>query len=233
MHCVEQNRKYDIDFQGIERLLSHLSRLLDISIDIRSPEGETMMCGPDNSHGMSCRMKETATGKCFAESLHLSRQIESSGNMMVQTNCDDIEILGLPLQCNKEVVGILCACGRAGDGSMVYRAGAFLKEIANRISYEIQMQFETDSLTKELSNRYEELNLIYDVGKELGKIDTSEEAVKFIVEHSQIALESDAALVSIPGRDILEIVCSSPSRVPFDIHDKSLIAIIDEIIIKR
>jgi HD-GYP domain-containing protein (c-di-GMP phosphodiesterase class II) len=152
---------------------------------------------------------------------------------MLQTNCEDIEIIGIPLQCNKELVGILCACWRAGEGSMVNRAGAFLEEIANRISYEIQMQFETESMTKELSDRYEELNLVYDVGKELGKIDTSEEAVKFIVEHSQIALESDAALVSIPGRDILEIVCISPSGLPFDIHDKSLIAIIDEIIIKR
>jgi putative nucleotidyltransferase with HDIG domain len=233
MNLVEQRRKFDIDFTGIERLLSHLSRLLDISIDIKSPEGETLFCGHDNAHGIRCCMKEAAPGKCVAESLHLFQQIVTSGKTTLQTNCDDIEIIGIPLQCNKELVGILCACWKAGEGTMVHRAGAFLEEIANRISYEIQMQFETESLTKDLSNRYEELNLIYDVGKELGEIETSEEAIKFIVEHSQIALEPDATLVSIPGSHIREIICSSPSDLPIDLYDKTVIATIDEIIMKR
>ena len=233
IHSVEQRQKLNIDLQGIKRLLSHLSRLLDISIDIKNPEGETMMYGPDNSQGMSCSMKERAAGKCGAESLHLIRQIGTSGNRMLQKNCGGIEIIGIPLQCNKELVGILCACRSANERSMVNREGAFLKEIAHRISYEIQTQFETESLANELSNRYEELNLIYDVGKELGKIHTSEEAIHFIVEHSRKALEPDAALVSIPGRDILEIICPSPSGLPFDIHDKSVMTKIDEILIKR
>ncbi len=233
MHIVEKSRKFDIDLQGIDRLLYHLSRLLDISIDIKSPEGDTMMCGHDNSHGMSCRMMEAIPGKCGAEILNLFQRLKTSGNMMVQANCDDIEIIGFPLQCNKELVGILCACSPAHEGSMPNRAGAFLEEVANRISCEIQAQFETENLANELSNRYEEINLLYEVGKKLGKIDTNEHSIKFIIEHLQNAIEPDVVLVSLPGKDIFEIVCSSPSSVPFDIHDNSLIAIIDEIIIKR
>jgi putative nucleotidyltransferase with HDIG domain len=233
MNYVVPRRTFDIDFQGFERLLSQLALLLDISIDIKSPQGETMLCGPDNAHGMSCSMQETATGTCSAESLQLFRQIATSGQRMVQKNCDDIEIIGIPLQCNRELVGVLCACGRADENSMMHRAGTFLEEIANNISHEIQAQFETESMAQELSNRYEELNLIYDVGKVLGTIHTSEEAIQFIVEHSQKALEPDAVLVSIPGKDILEILCSSPADLTCDIYDKSFIAKIETLLGER
>jgi putative nucleotidyltransferase with HDIG domain len=233
MQLVEQRQNFDIDFEGFERLLSHLCQLLDISINIKSPEGETLIGGHNNAHAISCRMKEAVTGTCGAEGLHLFRQIESSGKTTLQTQCDNIEIMGIPLQCNKELVGILCACWKAGEGTMVHRAGALLEEIAGRISYEIQMQFEAESLTKELSEKYEELNLIYDIAKKLGEVTTSQEAIDFIIEQSQIALETDATLVSIPDRDILQLICSSPSGLPIDVHDKSVIAKIDEIIIGK
>ena len=233
MHLVEQRRQFSIDVQGIERLLSHVSRLLNISIDIKNPEGETMMCGPDNSHGMCRRMKENVPGKCGAKRLSLIRQIDMSGETMLHTTCDGIDIMLIPLQCNKELVGILCACWSADDGNMGQRAGAFLEEIAHRLSYEIQNQFESDNLTRELSKRYEELNLIYNIGKDLGKIDTAGQAIKFIVEQLQKAIEPDAVLVSIPSNDILEIKYSSPTVLPFDIADNSIITTINEILLKR
>jgi len=233
MQLVELRRKYDIDVEGFESLLSHLSQLLDIAIDIKSPEGETMLNGNNNSYGMSCCLKEAALGKCVAERLDFFRQIETSGQTTLQTNCDNIEIIGIPLKCNQELVGILCACWKAGEGSSVQRLGAFLEEIANRMSSEIQAQFEIESLTKDLSNRYEELNLIYDVGKALGNIDTSEESIKFIIKQSQIALEPDAVMVSIPSRHHLEIVARSTSDIPLDVHNTSLISTINGIIMNK
>jgi putative nucleotidyltransferase with HDIG domain len=233
MQLVELRRKYDIDVKGIESLLSHLSQLLGISIDIKNPEGESMIRGNNNLHGISCCLKEAALGKCVAERLDFFRQIETSGQTKLQTNCDNIEIIGIPLKCNQDLVGILCACWKAGEGSSGQRSGAFLEEIANRISYEIQSQFEIKSLTSDLSNKYEELNLVYNVAKELGKITTAEKTIKFIVEHAQISLESDAAIISIPSKHILEKIGSSSSRLPFDINNKPLIAKISEIVMKE
>jgi len=192
-----------------------------------------MMRGHDKSHGMSCPMKQEAPGSCSVESLHMFQQIETSGKRMLQTNRDDIEIMGIPLQCNKEMVGILCACRSTDEGRMLHRAGALLEEIANRISFEIQSQFEINNLSQELSDRYEELNVIYNIGTMLGNIETSEKAIKFIAEQAKTAFETDAVVVSIPGKGILDIVSGSSSGVPFDIHDKSVIATINEIIIKR
>lgn len=233
MQFVEQKQKLDIDFQSIERMLSHLSGLLNISVDIKNPDGETMMCSDDRTLRMGCLIRDAATGTCGADRLDLFRQVEKSGKRTVQTKYEDTEIIGIPIECNKELVGILCACSGAGEGSMLHRAEAFLEEIANRISYEIENQFETEYLTRELSDRYEEVNLIYDVGKEIGRIGASEKAVKFIAEHSQQALETDAAVVYVPERDILEVVCPASSGLPYNIHDTSLIAEIYEVIVKR
>jgi HD-GYP domain-containing protein (c-di-GMP phosphodiesterase class II) len=232
MYPAEQTKNVTIDLQGIKRLLYHLSLLLDISIDVKSPDGETMLGGPESSMGTYCSIREAAEGTCSADSLHLIRQLETSGRML-QKKCDGIEIIGIPLKCNKELIGILCACRRADEGSMVKRAGPFLEEIAHRISCEIQSQFEAESLADELSHRYEELSLVYDVGKELGKLDSSEESIKFIIENLQKALEPDMAVISIPGRDVLEIQCSSPSGLPIDIHDRPLISKIDKIFVRK
>ncbi len=233
MQFVQKKQKLDIDFQSIERLLSHLSGLLNISVDIKSPDGETMMCSDDRTRRMGCPVRDAATGTCGADRLDLFRQVEKSGKRRVQTKYEDTEIIGIPLECNRELIGILCACSGAGEGSMLHRAGGFLEEIANRISYEIEAQFETEYLTKELSDRYEEVNLIYEVGKEIGMIGASEKAVTFIAEHSQQALEPEAAVVYVPDRGIVEVVCPSSSDLPYNIHDASLIAEIYEVILKR
>jgi HD-GYP domain-containing protein (c-di-GMP phosphodiesterase class II) len=41
------------------------------------------------------------------------------------------------------------------------------------------------------------------------------------------------AVISIPGRDVLEIQCSSPSGLPIDIHDRPLISKIDKIFVRK
>ena len=233
MHIIQKSQKFNIDAEGIGRLLLHITRLLDISADVKNTEGDTMLGSHGSSHGVRCHMMEAASDKCSNELGNLIKQLSSAGNKVSQIQRDDFQFMGFPIHCNKELVGMLCSCWRSETGKTVLNPEALLKEIANRISFEIQARFETDNLTQELSNRYEELHLIYEIGKKLGKVDSIENTIKLIAEHSLGALESDVLIVSLPGRNILEIICSSPSSLPLDIHNPSVTAKIHELITER
>jgi HD-GYP domain-containing protein (c-di-GMP phosphodiesterase class II) len=223
----------NIDAEGIERLLSHLSGLLDISIDIKNPYGDSLLGSCDTSRGLHCHKMESAPRTCSADMHTLFKKLATTRSRMAQIERDNIHITGYPLYCNKEVVGMLCSCWSADIRRLHHSPEALLEEIANRISFEIQAQFETDNLTKELSHRYEELHLIYEIGKKLGNIDSINDAVTLIAEHAQDAIESDVLIVSLPGRNIHEILYHSPSSVPFEINDTCVLKIINELITKK
>jgi len=233
MFTIKERQKFDIDFHRFERLFSHISRLVNISVEINNLQGETMVCIPENHAGVSCNIQEVKHGRCCAESCNLSRQIEKSGETAMQKCHDHIDILGIPLHCNQVLVGILFACSRTDKGNMSNRVIEFLEEIANRITSEIQSQFETDNLSQELSDKYEELNLIYDIGEKLKGVAIAKEAVKFIIEESRETLDSNMVLASIFGKDIHETSYSCSAPLPIDINDKSLMEKIDRALIER
>ncbi len=233
MLFVEQRLKFSIDFHQFERLLSHVSQFVNISIEINSLEGKTLVCTHGHSNGVGCNKQGAEPVRCHAESFNISRQIEKSGKTVVQKCYENIDIIGIPLKCNKDIVGILFACASTDNGNMSNKAIEFLEEIANRISNEILNQFEINDVTQELSDKYEELNLIYDIWENIGKLSNAEEAVKLIVEQSNEILTSRIVLVSIPSKHILELSYNDLDPLPIDINDKSLLEKIGRVIIDR
>jgi HD-GYP domain-containing protein (c-di-GMP phosphodiesterase class II) len=233
MFVVEQRQKLDIDFHQFERLLFHVSQIIHISLEIKNPEGETMVCSPRNSHGVSCNKQGEEPGICLAHSFNLYRQIEKSGKTSVQKCDGDNDIIGMPLTCNNDLAGILFACIKTDKSNMDNRVIAFLEEIANRISREMHSQFEIDRFTQELSNKYEELNLIYDIGRNLGGIGNANKTIQVIVEQSKETLNSNMALASIPTKDIYESSYSSTNTSPIKMHDKTSIENLNRVIIEK
>ncbi len=233
MFSVEVKRKIDINFRRFERLLFHVSRLVNISIEIKNPEGKTIICAPENSGGVNCNKQGKEQRSCCAETTDMFQEIVESGRTAVQKCRYNIDIIGIPLKRNQELAGILFACKKTDNVNMNNPTIEFLEEIADRITSEIQAQFEIDNVAQELSDKYEELRLIYDIGRELGGISTVKEAIRFIVEESMETLNANMVLASIPGKDIQETSYDYPLPLPIDINDQSLMEKIDKVITKR
>jgi putative nucleotidyltransferase with HDIG domain len=230
MLVAKQNQTPDIDFQQFERLLFNISRLVHISLEIKNLEGETIAC--------SCKGVDSVTQGahpegCGVESFDLLRKIENSGNKTVKQSYDNIETLGIPLIGNSMLVGILYGRRCTDKGNVSDTEIDLLEEIAERISGEIQGQLEVDSLANELSNRYEELNLVYDIGRQLYGMDTAEKAIEFIIEQSREPLNTDIIIASVPCRNIHVTNSGSTTAVPFDIEDKSFMNRLNALIMKR
>ncbi|MBI5740465.1 MAG: HD domain-containing protein [Nitrospirae bacterium] len=233
MLLIEQKRTIDIDFQRFERLLHQIALLANVSVRIMSLKGKTLVSANGTSDALCCDKQATEPERCRAESFNLFRYIEKSGKPALKTCHENLVMAGIPLKCNQEIVAVLCSCMKSEEGDPVSGMAEFLDEIANRISSEIQGQYEADNITQELSDKYEELNLIYDFGRNLGKIVTNEEAIQFIARQSQETLGSDMVMVSIPGMNINEVYCDHPERLPFDIKDTPLTSKIGEVILEK
>ena len=231
MLLVEKKRELKIDFKQFELFLIHASRLLNCSIQIKTLEGNIMVSGHGNPGEVICNNQGAGSEKCRAEFFDLFRQIEKSKNTVEQNCYDNIKIIGIPLKCNMDLVAVLVACKKSDQDNGSSNAIAFLEDMADRISSEIQGNFEVDNIAQELSEKYEELNLIYDLGKNLGKISTSRKAAQFINNQLQETFSSNISVVSIHGKDLHEISYSDSAGLPANINEETLIEKIDKLII--
>ncbi len=233
MLLVEQKQKVKIDFNRFDSLLTQSSRVLNVSMEIQTLEGKTMISANGNSGNVDCNMQGVDSEVYRAESFDLFRQIEKTRQTVVQECYANFEIIGIPLTCNHELVGILLACKRPDKGNSGNNVIEFLEEIADRISSDIQNSFEIDNIAQELSDKYEELNLIYDLGRNLGTISTARKAVQFTIKQLQETFSADIALVTIPGNNMHEISYGNPIYLPTDIDEKSIIDKVDKFIIEQ
>jgi len=233
MLLVEQKRTFHIDFQQFEKLLHHISLLANVSVRIMSLKGKNFLSADGNPDKVSCNKQTTGPERCRAESFNLFRYIEKSGKAALKTCHENLVMAGIPLKCNQETVAVLCGCMKSEEGDSGRETVEFLEEIANRISSEIQSQFDADNITQELSDKYEELNLIYDLGRNLGRIISTEEAVQFIAERTHESLNSDMSIISIPEMDINVANCGRTGALPLNINDRQMMRKIGEIVLEK
>lgn len=232
---LDQAQKYHIDFDRFEKLLYHVSRLVNLAVEIKDLNGESIVRTCKKSAGTDCDKQGGEPYRCHSESSSLFRRIERSGKSEVQKCCDSADIIGIPVRCrvNQDLAGILFACSRTGTGIINNEVKEFLEEMADRISCDIQSQTELHDFAQELSEKYEELNLIYDIGKNLVGTTNARKAITYIVEQAKEILYSDMVMTSIPGDAICEIHYSNGHSLPKDICDESRLKQIEEAVMKR
>ncbi len=230
---LQQDSIVTIDFQKYEQLLLHTSRIANISIELHNLRNEVVVSAPGNSNGKSCTARNAEPGQCCAECIDISHQIRMSGKTRMKTCHDNFTIISVPIKFKQQLAAILHVCARADNGDGYKGIDKFLEEIAARITQEIEKEDEINNLATELSAKYEELSLIYDIGRTLGGISTAVEAIKFIVAQSKDTFDADLVLASIPKNHIFEISDGYPSPAPVDFSDKILMKKLDDLFLEK
>ena len=121
-------------------------------------------------------------------------------------------IVGVPVGTWPHLRGILVA--GYGNGmnkgvpASVRNLQDMLTEISVFIDDETSLQQDLDSLTNELSTRYEELTLIYGVGDKLKVAEDSYSTIRYIINEALCKLHGNASILYVPDLGIIEILLS-------------------------
>lgn len=235
MFHLDQRRNFHINFDPFKKLLCHVSRVVNLSVEIKDLNGDSIVRTSEKSGETACDKQRGEPHRCHAVSSSLFSRIEKSGKTEVQKCIADADVLGIPVRCNcnNDLPAMLFACSRTGTGTISNEIKEFLEELAKKISSDIQNQHEIYTFTHELSEKYEELNLIYDIGNKIGGISSTHKAITYIIEQAKETLYSNIILTSIPGYVTCEISNDNGHSLPKNICTDSLLKKIDEEIMKK
>lgn len=229
MNFENQTVHCETDFTKVSSLLIHLSRRINAVLQIHGVNGEVLF----TTLGSGWPMSKDELSRCHADLWSLSKQVEKSRKPAAKTCRNNAEILGVPLIGEIGKIGVLHAIVGSGGFDNKEDTMALLEDLASLITDQLYVQFELDSLAQELSIRYEELNLIYDLGKKLGEITSSENTIRFIVKKAMDTFASDMVLASIPSKRIFEVAYCSTDIPAIGLKDPFLADQIESIILKR
>jgi HD-GYP domain-containing protein (c-di-GMP phosphodiesterase class II) len=224
LHVDKKKNSY-IDYNRFEKLLSDLSRLVHLDIDIMDRNGEIMVQTCKESFGEACDKKKREPYWCQGECAMLFQYVEMSGNAELRKCHDNTDIIGIPITCGSDqhLDGVLIACSKMAKGTIQGEVKEFLEELTFTISSDIQKQIEICECTMELSERYEELNLIYDIGEKLGEACNLQESIMHIIGEAKDTFCADLVLTSIPGDIMFDLNYDNGVSLPEDICNKSFL----------
>ncbi len=94
-----------------------------------------------------------------------------------------------------------------------------LEEVTHIISDGYNNHFEINHMAQELSMRYEELNMVYDIGKRMDRFEYPVSNIELIVRDLKEIIGSDMVWVSVPIKEIDDIVLDNSPALPIEIDE--------------
>jgi putative nucleotidyltransferase with HDIG domain len=229
MMTEEILQKDEADLTRFEPLLTQVSKAIGSPLVIKNLSGEVLV----GTVGVYCAKEGDERLRCREEHWKFSKEIATIQTTKVNTCYDGFKIVGVPLLCGTSIIGILSAYFPSDSWSENAPAVGLLEEVASLIAEQVYNQFEIDNMAQELSSRYEELNLIYDLGKKLGEVAEFDKTIQFIVEQAAETLNADIVLASIPKKEILEISGSSGDPLSSGLTNLSLLEQAQEVLLRK
>ncbi len=217
------------DFSAYEHFLCSLSSLLEISIEIKGLTGDTLV----STLGICCKQKGVELHKCREVHWNFCKEVIRLRKTLTRSCRHGLMMVGVPLPGAVGMAGVMLAYFPLGSHRTAGEIVGFLEEIGSLITGRIVSEIEIDSLAQELSVRYEELNLIYDTGKKLGEIGKADRTIHFIVEKTLETFDTEMALASIPGKELLDVIALDPETTLIHPQDTDRMALIDRVLLQR
>ena len=190
-----------VDLERLEQLLTDVSRLMNLNIRLFDVYGNVVHQVP--AGGVSCLDSigcPAIPERCEAELRTLFDRIKEEGGPIRDDCSHGFSLYGLNIGTPPAVFGVINACQVAtavAPGRRSIPAGneddttkpedrlfRFLSNIADLVANECYQNVELDNLSTELETRYEELNLIYEIGKEIKITDNLESTIEFFATKS-------------------------------------------------
>jgi diguanylate cyclase (GGDEF)-like protein len=91
-------------------------------------------------------------------------------------------------------------------------AGTLVKVVAECVEREVLLDKELDLMTEELTERYEELNLVYHTEDQVSFFRQGQEALQNLTQNCLDYLDVDLAMLILKSKDV-KILCNSPSSL--------------------
>ena len=192
-----------IDLERCERLLTDMSRLMGLNFRLFDVNGSVVKQVVP-SHKTPCR-NITEDGslpkECDQDLQKLFDQVRAKGAPVHSACRQGYFLLGVNIGTPPALFGVITACqasaslkglspraegnekeGPEGDLS------SFLINFTDLIANECYQNVELDNISEELDTRYEELHLIYEIGKEIRVTNNLESTIQFIATKSMDVL---------------------------------------------
>jgi putative nucleotidyltransferase with HDIG domain len=218
-----------VEFASFRELLTQASRVLQSPMIVLSLGGEVLL-----DVSVDCDQEEGRAlvnhGTGYLNTVQEEMRVQQ---IVVHEGPGGASILGVPICSKSGVIAVLWALSRSNAETDRQSATAFLRAQTRIMGEQLYMQFELNTMTEELSRRYEELNLVYDLGKKLAESESTQQAVRCFVEQSIATLDHDMAVVSMPDKEIMEIASNLPHLGVLALPDKAWVQQMDEILLRR
>jgi hypothetical protein len=133
-------------------------------------------------------------------------------------------LLYLPIKAKGQLIGYLAVRSQAGSDDALFAWDALaeaLEDVAAAIGEECGVQGELDAMAGELSDRYEELHLVYAIDRQVQDMTTGEDIFGSLLESWAEHMDADVAAFIKPGDNL----CVSATNLSAPIHNLDLVLV--------
>ncbi|MEW6096053.1 MAG: HD domain-containing phosphohydrolase [bacterium] len=130
--------------------------------------------------------------------------------------------IGLPIPINEKIIGVLIGCCQNLKNQNIKQN---LQLITDVIQSAIYNEFEIEDMSKEISELYEELNLLYDISKTVSNMFDIDEICEIMVEKSVEIIRVERASLMLVDRDRNSLRIAAARGIPQEVIKSTRIKI--------
>ncbi|MCA9771302.1 MAG: HD domain-containing protein [Myxococcales bacterium] len=216
MDIARTDLKSLINLDRVQRLCDDLSQVLGLDIEIFNNRHESFYESPrpprpGESEGSEADADSQARESARSEIDVARAQVLREGKVATLHGENGNATFLIPIGARPAVFGVVVAtqsvCEARPRRRSISGVGAnaengesrvdreilgCLENIAAFIADDCYQRLEIENLTSELSDKYEELNLIYDIGRNIKADQSRESTIQFLIDHVSNVLETSA-----------------------------------------
>ncbi|MBI5183417.1 MAG: HD domain-containing protein [Nitrospinae bacterium] len=225
MILKDQEKEKDKEYFKIYRgFLLQISDTTNTIIELRDTEGNILIESRREGRGQREQRAESR-GLGGDDGLRdIIEKMKVTGRKRVQGYYNGINAIGLSLGEISDTSSMVLIAYRQGDNKghkkgFDLKTVKLLEEVTRTISEGYSNHLEINSMAQELSMRYEELNMVYDIGRRMDRFEYPMNNIALIVRDLKEIIGSDIVWVSIPTKGIDEFVVNNNNPLPMKIEE--------------
>ncbi len=201
-------------FARSESLLKSTADLLDLHLELWADGPFPLVsCRPYAACQACERRTPGPFRRCSTARGRAARAAASRAEVVTWTCAHGLSIRAFPIPGREAAGGGLVAV----NGAPVDAAKrAFLEDLARLLSDQLLLHREMSSLNGELSARYDELHMLYNIAGRLTSEEDLRQALRMMLAQTREAVEADAALLFVRDGKIREAIVRPHAGIPED-----------------
>jgi hypothetical protein len=200
----------DLHLENIEEVLQSVSKMLDVSFEIRDAQGHFMSGGEKKRDNHPEIYRDLFTTIAASEKPHMIKSPSGSTIWGIPVILDG-NVLKSFIVINQKpsaVISLIDSDGSTTIAKIKQTAEqaiiTLVEDVLQLLSYRHESEQELDDLAEELSIRYEQLNFFYTIGARVGTLEDFDETIYDMILKTIEIIGADFAGIHIPSKDIIK-----------------------------